>query len=37
MITSSHILFYSDHPEADGAFFRDVLNLHNNSARKSVR
>src|SRR5687767_6496238 len=25
MITGSHILFYSDDPEADRAFFRDVL------------
>jgi catechol 2,3-dioxygenase-like lactoylglutathione lyase family enzyme len=28
MIIGSHILLYSAHPEADRAFFRDVLNLH---------
>jgi hypothetical protein len=28
MIIGSHILLYSDQPEADRAFFRDVLNLH---------
>jgi hypothetical protein len=27
MIIGSHILLYSDHPEADRAFFRDVLKL----------
>src|SRR5262249_52274229 len=27
MIIGSHILFYSDHPEQDRAFFRDILNL----------
>jgi len=27
MITGSHVLLYSDHPEADRIFFRDVLNL----------
>jgi hypothetical protein len=27
MIIGSHILLYSDHPEADRAFFRDVLNF----------
>ena len=27
MIIGSHLLLYSDHPEADHAFFRDVLNL----------
>jgi len=27
MIIGSHILFYSDHPEQDRAFFRDVLDF----------
>src|SRR5689334_617128 len=27
MIIGSHLLLYSDHPEADRAFFRDVLNF----------
>jgi hypothetical protein len=27
MIIGSHMLLYSDHPEADRAFFRDVLNF----------
>ena len=26
-ITGAHILFYSDNPEADRAFFRDILGL----------
>jgi hypothetical protein len=25
MITGTHVLFYSENPEADRAFFRDVL------------
>ncbi len=28
MIIGSHLLINSDHPEADRAFFRDVLNFH---------
>ena len=28
MITGAHILFYSQHPDSDRAFFRDVLALH---------
>ena len=28
MIFGSHLLLYSDHPEADRAFFRDILKLH---------
>jgi hypothetical protein len=27
-LTGAHFLFYSAEPEADRAFFRDVLNLH---------
>jgi hypothetical protein len=26
-ITGAHVLLYSDHPEADRAFFRDILNF----------
>jgi catechol 2,3-dioxygenase-like lactoylglutathione lyase family enzyme len=29
MIIGTHVLLYSDHPEADRAFFRDVLRFHN--------
>ena len=28
MITGTHIVFYSENPEADRAFFRDVLKFH---------
>jgi hypothetical protein len=28
MITGTHLLFYSENPEADRAFFRDVLKFH---------
>jgi hypothetical protein len=28
MITGTHILFYSENPEADRVFFRDVLEFH---------
>jgi hypothetical protein len=28
MITGAHVLLYSEDPEADRAFFRDILNFH---------
>jgi catechol 2,3-dioxygenase-like lactoylglutathione lyase family enzyme len=28
MITGAHVLFYSENPEADRTFFRDVLGFH---------
>ena len=28
MITGAHVLFYSENPEADRAFYRDVLQFH---------